>query len=60
MTSWIKKREEETGLKNPMLTQGDWHGHSGVGAFKTSKQAYETMHIGGAREAAKMQAKGHK
>lgn len=60
MTSWIKKREEETGLKNPMVTQGDWHGHAGVGAFKTSQQAYDTMRIGGAREAAKLQAGGRK
>jgi arylsulfatase A-like enzyme len=60
MTSWIKKREEETGLKNPMLTQGDWHGHAGFGAFKTSQQAYDTMRIGGAKEAAKLQASGRK
>ncbi len=60
MTSWIAKRETETGLKNPMLTQGDWHGHVGVGAFKTSQQAYDTMHISGPSEAAKLQARGRK
>ena len=31
MEAWIAKREAETGLTNPMLTQGDWHGHKGVG-----------------------------
>ena len=30
-------------------TQGDWHGHKGVGPFKTSQQAYDTMHIGSVR-----------
>ncbi len=60
MTRWIAKRETETGLKNPMLTQGDWHGHAGVGAFKTSQQAYDTMHISGPSEAAKLQARGRK
>ena len=58
MTSWIQKREAETGFKNPMLTQGDWHGIDGVGPFKTSKQAYNTMHIGDPGEAARLQSKG--
>ena len=46
MDAWIAKREKETGISNPMLTQGDWHGHKGVGAFKSSEQAYNTLHIG--------------
>jgi hypothetical protein len=46
MQAWIAKREPETGFVNPMLTQCDWHGHEGVGAFKTSQQAYDTLHIG--------------
>jgi hypothetical protein len=41
-----------------MLTQGDWHGIDGVGPFKTSKQAYNTMHIGDPGEAARLQSKG--
>jgi arylsulfatase A-like enzyme len=57
MNAWIAKREEETGVTNPMLRQGDWHGHKGVGPFKTSKQAYETLHIGDPKQAAKLQAK---
>jgi hypothetical protein len=39
-------REAETGLPNPIHHQGDWHGHEGVGAFKSSQQAYDTLHIG--------------
>ncbi|HCQ01563.1 MAG TPA: sulfatase [Candidatus Latescibacteria bacterium] len=57
MRTWIKKRERETGKRNPMLSQGDWHGHEGVGSFKTSEQAYETMHIGDPDQAAGLQAK---
>jgi arylsulfatase A-like enzyme len=56
MDAWVAKREAETGLKNPILTQGDWHGHEGVGPFKTSQQAYDTMHIGDPNQAARLQA----
>ncbi len=57
MKDWIRQREQETGLTNPIMTQGDWHGHKGVGPFKTSEQAYNTMHIGDAGAAARLQAK---
>ncbi|HEX8525006.1 MAG TPA: sulfatase-like hydrolase/transferase [Tepidisphaeraceae bacterium] len=57
MNAWIARREKETGNPNPMHRQGDWHGHKGVGAFKTSKQASETLHIGDPKQAAKLQAK---
>ena len=57
MKSWIRQREQETGLPNPIMTQGDWHGHKGVGPFKTSEQAYNTMHIGDPGQAARLQAK---
>ena len=56
MERHIETRESETGLKNPIHHQGDWHGHKGVGAFKTSQQAYDTMHIGDPKAAAKLQA----
>jgi arylsulfatase A-like enzyme len=56
MERWIAQREEETGLPNPIHHQGDWHGHEGVGAFKTSQQAYDTLHIGDPKQAAKLQA----
>jgi hypothetical protein len=56
MEAWIAKRKGETGLPNPIHHQGDWHGHEGVGAFKTSQQAYDTLHIGDPTQAAKLQA----
>ena len=56
MEAWIAKRETETGFTNPMLTQGDWHGSKGVGAFKTSQQAYDTLYIGDLDKAIKLQA----
>jgi arylsulfatase A-like enzyme len=60
MDQWIAKREKETGLPNPIHTQGDWHGHKDVGPFKTSQQAYDTLHIGDPGQAAKLQAEARK
>ena len=60
MQSWIEKRESETGMENPMMTQGNWHGHEGIGPFKTSQQAYDTLHIGNPGQAARMQAEARK
>ncbi|MBI2940517.1 MAG: sulfatase [Chloroflexi bacterium] len=60
MEAWIARREQETGLPNPMLTQGDWHGKAGVGAFTSSEQAYETLHIGDPKQAARLQAESRK
>jgi len=60
MESWIAKREQETGLANPMYTQGDWHGVQGVGPFETSEQAYNTLYIGGVKQAVKLQAEARK
>jgi len=58
MEAFIARREEELGITNPMLTQGAWHGHEEIGpAFKSSQQAYDTMHIGDRKQAAKLQAK---
>jgi arylsulfatase A-like enzyme len=56
MNSYIAARERETRRKNPIHHQGDWHGHSGIGPFKTSQQAYDTMHIGDPNQAAKLQS----
>ena len=39
-----------------MYTNLDWHGKDGVGPFKTSQQAYDTMHIGSVGTANKLQA----
>src|SRR4029079_16815693 len=58
--AWIAKREKETGITNPMLRQGDWHGHKDVGAFKSAQQAYDTLHIGDVGTAKKLQAKDAK
>ena len=57
MRTWIRKREGETGRRNPILSQGDWHGHDGVGAFKSAQQAYDTMHIGDPEQAARLQSR---
>jgi arylsulfatase A-like enzyme len=57
MEAWIAQREAETGLPNPMLHQGDWHGRTGVGAFTSSQQAYDTLHIGDVSQANRLQAK---
>ena len=60
MSAWIARREKEEGITNPMLSQGDWHGHKGVGPFKSSEQAYNTLHIGDPGQAAKLQAESRK
>ncbi len=60
MYAWIARREKETGLSNPIYNQGDWHGHEGVGSFKTSQQAYDTLHIGDPLQAAKLQSESRK
>ncbi|MEZ4834152.1 MAG: hypothetical protein R2873_19580 [Caldilineaceae bacterium] len=60
MDAYIAKREAETGLPNPIHHQGDWHGKEGVGAFKTSQQAYDTLHIGNVNQAVKLQAEERK
>ncbi|MFN8469845.1 MAG: sulfatase-like hydrolase/transferase [Caldilineaceae bacterium] len=57
MEGWIAKREAETGLPNPIHHQGDWHGKEGVGAFTSSQQAYDALHIGDPAQAARLQAK---
>lgn len=57
INNWIAKREKETGNKNPIQNAGDWHGHTGVGPFKSSEQAYNTLHIGDPKAAAKLQGK---
>ncbi len=56
METWIALRERETGLKDPIFDQGDWHGQEGVGALESSQQAYDTLHIGDAMEAKRLQA----
>ena len=56
MEAWMRSREEETGLPNPMHHQGDWHGYEGVGSFTSSQQAYDTLYIGDIVQARRLQA----
>jgi arylsulfatase A-like enzyme len=56
MLAWIARREKETGRKAPIYTNLDWHG-KGCGPFKTSQQAYDSMHIGSPGAAQALQAR---
>ncbi len=56
MQAWIARRERETGRKAPIHTNLNWHG-LGCGPFKTSKQAYDSMHIGSPGAARGLQAR---
>ena len=60
MEAWIARRKKETGLPNPIDVQGDWHGFEGIGPFKSTKQAYTTLHIGDPAQAAKLQSESRK
>lgn len=55
MQAFIARREKETGRTNPMYTNLNWNGHGGP--FKTSEDAYNTMHIGSPGAAQALQAK---
>ncbi len=57
MLAHIACRTAATGRENPMDTNLNWHG-MGCGPFKTSDQAYNTMHIGDPAAARRLQAKG--
>ncbi|MHB1154655.1 MAG: sulfatase [Eubacteriales bacterium] len=59
MEAHIAKRKAKVGRENPMLTNLDWHG-LGTGPFKTSEEAYNSMHIGDANAAKKLQEKNAK
>lgn len=60
MEAWIAKRKAETGLPNPMYTQGNWHGRGDIESFTSSQQAYDTLHIGSAERARQLQAESRK
>lgn len=57
MEAYIAQREAETGLPNPIHHQGAWHNQPDIGAFTSSQQAYDTLHIGDPNQAARLQAK---
>lgn len=56
MQAHIARREKEAGRTDPIYTNLNWHGH-GCGPFKSSEQAYNTMHIGSPKAAQSLQAK---
>ena len=56
LDAWVSRREAETGLPNPIHHQGDWHLIEGVGAFKSSQQAYDNLRIGRASQEALQRA----
>jgi arylsulfatase A-like enzyme len=61
MQAWIEKREQETGLPNPMATNLNWHGaKEHEGPFTSSQQAYDMLHIGDPGTAARLQARDAK
>ncbi len=60
MAAHIARREAETGNVNPVHHQPCWHGHEGIDYFSSSRQAYDTMHIGSSKAAAKLQSKSRK
>ncbi len=56
MQDHIARRTRETGMENPMYHQEDWSGvHEGP--FASSQEAYDTLHIGDASQARKLQDK---
>jgi arylsulfatase A-like enzyme len=59
MEAWIAKREQETGLQDPIYTQGAWHGGT-KGPFSSSQEAYDSMHIGDPEQAQRLQARNKK
>ena len=56
MKAWIAKREKETGRRNPIFTNVYWHGDEGK-PFKSSREAYNSLHIGSPGAAKALQAK---
>ena len=56
MQAHIRGREKETGRKNPMDTNLNWHGCGG-GPFKSSEQAYNSLYIGSIDAAKELQEK---
>ena len=53
----IAKRKKETGMDSPIYEQGDWHGIQGLGSFKSSQEAYDSLYIGDANTAKRLQEK---
>ena len=60
MEAHIARREAETGKANPIFNQPGWHGTKGIDYFTSSQQAYDTLHIGNPKMAAKLQSESRK
>lgn len=60
MKAYIAAREKACNRPNPMYTQPGWHGHAGCDYFKSSKAAYDALHIGDADQARMIQAQARK
>ena len=60
LDSYVAKREQATGRQNPMFHQPRWHGKEGPDYFSSSQEAYDTLYIGSASEAKKLQADAKK
>ena len=58
MDAHIAARTKETGRPCPITVNLAWHGIEGRGAFTSSEEAYETLHIGDPAAARKLQEKG--
>jgi hypothetical protein len=56
MHEHIQRREKATGRTNPMYTNLHW-AKEDMGPFESSQQAYESLYIGSAAEARRLQAK---
>jgi len=56
----VAAREKATGKPAPILHQPGWHSAPGIDYFKSSKQAYNTLHIGNPDQARKISAEAGK
>jgi arylsulfatase A-like enzyme len=60
MEAYIAKRERETGIRNPMETQGAWNGTLTKDRFESSQEAYDSLYIGDTSMAKRLQAQSRK
>ncbi len=60
MENHIRRRTKATKRPNPIMNQPGWHGRENIDYFTSSEQAYNTLHIGSSKQAAKLQSKSKK
>lgn len=56
MERHIADRVLATGRPDPLEQLADWHGYAGHGPFRSSEEAYETLHIGSVEAGRRLQA----